>query len=75
VEACWAHNSEVGRSKLLAAMFLFFLPVHSFEKYDAMQRNDIKISVFVITYRLSTACASEYNDVRSVLSHAYRMVR
>ncbi len=21
VEACWAHNSEVGRSKLLAAMF------------------------------------------------------
>ena len=25
VEACWAHNSEVGRSKLLAASFPFLL--------------------------------------------------
>ena len=30
VEACWAHNSEVGRSKLLAAIYNSFFLSQSF---------------------------------------------
>ncbi len=61
MEACWAHNSEVGRSKLLAAMFLFFTCKHCFEILCNGERNS-----FVITLKRSTGDANDGEYVRSV---------
>jgi hypothetical protein len=70
VEACWAHNSEVGRSKLLAAMFPFscfyFINIAQYKK-----KND-KIRCFF--FRNNTIfCSAAYNHTQKITQHLVHM--
>ena len=50
VEACWAHNSEVGRSKLLAASLSFYILLNFSLGLNKTKREQIYITVIRVFY-------------------------